>query len=319
MVGGASESKTGLVTRLKSWLYHHRHSAGDSFGRLLRNPMSSLMTWLVIGIAMALPVGLSIALENARSVSVSWDSPAQISLFLRAEVSMDAAELLRARIEQRSDVASAQLISREQALEEFRQLSGFGDVLRNLDDNPLPNLVLVTPADTELEAERAAALQQQLQDEAGVERAVLDMEWVQRLNALVRLSQRAVAVLGLILALGVLLVIGNTIRLAIENRREEIIVVKLVGGSDAFVRRPFLYTGFWYGLGGALLAWLVVGLALWWLRAPLSALALLYQSDFSLEGLGFGASLGLLALGAMLGLFGAWLAVARHLSAIQPR
>ena len=319
MAGGASESKTGLVDRLKSWLYHHRQSARDSLGRLLRNPMSSLMTWLVIGIAMALPVGLSIALENARSVSVGWDSPAQISLFLRAEVSIDAAELLRARMVQRPDVASAQLISREQALEEFRQLSGFGDVLRNLGDNPLPNLVLVTPADSELEAERAAALQLQLQEEAGVERAVLDMEWVQRLNALVRLSQRAVAVLGLILAMGVLLVIGNTIRLAIENRREEIIVVKLVGGSDAFVRRPFLYTGFWYGLGGALLAWLVVGLALWWLRTPLSALALLYQSDFRLEGLGPGASAGLLALGAILGLLGAWLAVARHLSAIQPR
>ena len=319
MAGGASESKTGLVDRLKSWLYHHRQSARDSLGRLLRNPMSSLMTWLVIGIAMALPVGLSIALENARSVSVGWDSPAQISLFLRAEVSIDAAELLRARMVQRPDVASAQLISREQALEEFRQLSGFGDVLRNLGGNPLPNLVLVTPADSELEAERAAALQLQLQEEAGVERAVLDMEWVQRLNALVRLSQRAVAVLGLILAMGVLLVIGNTIRLAIENRREEIIVVKLVGGSDAFVRRPFLYTGFWYGLGGALLAWLVVGLALWWLRTPLSALALLYQSDFRLEGLGPGASAGLLALGAILGLLGAWLAVARHLSAIQPR
>ena len=134
-----------------------------------------------------------------------------------------------------------------------------------------------------------------------------------------QLSQRLVVVLAAILALGVLLVIGNTIRLAIENRREEIIVIKLVGGSNAFVRRPFLYTGLWYGLGGAVLAWLTVSLALWGLRAPLSALALLYQSDFALQGLGAYGGVQLMALGSALGLVGAWLAVARHLSAIQPR
>ena len=319
MAGGARQSRAGLGDRLRSWQLHHRGSAWDSLQRLLRSPMSSLMTWLVIGIALALPVGLSVALDNARSVSVGWDSPAQISLFLRAEVSMDAAELLRQRILERADVASVRLVSREQALEEFRQLSGFGDILRNLDDNPLPNLVLVTPLSGDGQATRAAALQALLQEEPGVERAVLDMEWVQRLNALVQLFQRAVAALGAILCLGVLLVIGNTIRLAIENRRQEILVIKLVGGSDAFVRRPFLYTGFWYGLGGALLAWLVVAIAMWWLRVPMATLALLYQSDFQLEGLGLLDSLGLLAAGALLGLVGAWLAVARHLSAVQPR
>ncbi len=319
MAGGASQSRAGLSDRLQSWQLHHRGSALDSLQRLLRSPMSSLMTWLVIGIALALPVGLSVALDNARTVSVGWDSPAQISLFLRAEVSMDAAGLMRQRLLERPDVARVRLVSREQALEEFRQLSGFGDVLRNLDDNPLPNLVLVTPLGGDGQAERAAALQAALQEEPGVERAVLDMEWVQRLNALVQLSQRAVAALGAILCLGVLLVIGNTIRLAIENRRQEILVIKLVGGSDAFVRRPFLYTGFWYGLGGALLAWLVVAIALWWLRGPMATLALLYQSDFQLEGLGLLDSLGLLIAGSLLGLFGAWLAVARHLSAVQPR
>jgi cell division transport system permease protein len=317
MAVGASQSKTRLRDRLKSWRQHHGFSARDSLLRLLRNPLSSLMTWLVIGIALALPMGLSVALENARSVSMGWDSPAQISLFLRPEVSLEAAGLLRDRIAKRFDVKSARLVSREQALEEFRQLSGFGDVLENLDDNPLPNLVLVTPVTGD--GEMAATLQVELQAEAGVERAVLDMEWVQRLNALVLLSQRAVGALGIILALGVLLVIGNTIRLAIENRRQEIIVVKLVGGSDAFVRRPFLYTGFWYGLGGACLAWAVISAALWWLRGPLATLAVLYQSDFTLEGLGLNGGFGLLALGSLLGLLGAWMAVARHLSAIQPR
>ncbi|MEP5765802.1 MAG: permease-like cell division protein FtsX [Halieaceae bacterium] len=319
MAIGASQSRTGIADRLRSWQQHHRLSAADSLMRLLRSPFSSLMTWLVIGIALALPVGLTVALENARSVSVGWDSPAQISLFLRAEMSQEAATQLQQRIQLRPEVAAARLVTREEALLEFQQLSGFGDVLENLDDNPLPNLILVSPRQRQLQAEQAATLQASLQQEAGVERAVLDMEWVQRLNALMLLSQRAVWALALILALGVLLVIGNTIRLAIENRRDEILVVKLVGGSDAFVRRPFLYTGCWYGLGGACLAWVVIAIALWWLRAPLSSLALLYQSEFSLQGLGLVGGLQLLLLGSGLGLLGAWAAVARHLSAIQPR
>jgi cell division transport system permease protein len=315
---GASQSRTGAPDLLRSWLQHHRLSATDSLRRLLRRPFSSVLTWLVIGIALALPVGLSVALENIRALSGNWESPAQISLFLRAEMSLQAAQQLQQRLAVREDVAVARLVSRQEALEEFQQLSGFGDVLRNLDDNPLPNLILVTPAAHSLDSERAALLQARLQQEPAVERAVLDMAWVQRLNALMLLSQRLVMVLAAILALGVLLVIGNTIRLSIENRRDEIVVVKLVGGSDAFVRRPFLYTGLWYGLGGAGLSWLIVTIALWGLRGPLSALALLYHSNFHLQGLDVSTGLQLLLLGAVLGLVGAWLAVARHLSAIQP-
>jgi cell division transport system permease protein len=316
---GASQSRAGIKDMLHSWLQHHRLSAIDSLQRLLRNPFSSVLTWLVIGIALALPVGLSVALENVKVVSGNLDSPAQISLFLRAEMSYEAAQQLQKRLDKREDVASTRLVSKQEALQEFQQLSGFGDVLRNLDDNPLPNLILVTPAAQRPDGEQAALLQAHLQQEAGVARAVLDMAWVQRLNALMHLSQRLVMVLASILALGVLLIIGNTIRLAIESRREEIVVVKLVGGSDAFVRRPFLYTGLWYGLGGASLSWIVVSAALWGLRGPLSALALLYQSDFYLQGLGVLGGLQLLLLGGALGLLGAWLAVARHLSAIQPR
>jgi cell division transport system permease protein len=294
-------------------------SSVDSLQRLLLSPFSSALTWLVIGIALAMPVGLSIALENAQTVSGSWDSAAQVSLFLRTEMSLEAAQRLEQSLRAREDIAATRLVTREEALQEFQQLSGFGDVLRNLDDNPLPNLILVTPRQTQLDGEQALALQAELEQQPGVQRVVLDMAWVQRLNALMHLSQRMVMVLGVILALGVLLVIGNTIRLAIENRREEIVVVKLVGGSDAFVRRPFLYTGLWYGLGGAVLSWLIISAALWGLRGPLSALALLYQSDFHLQGLGTQGGLQLLLLGSFLGLAGAWSAVARHLTAIQPR
>ena len=316
---GASQSRTGLGDRLRSWLQHHRISFVDSLRRLLLSPFSSVLTWLVIGIALALPVGLSIALENARTVSGSWDSSAQVSLFLRAELSLEAAQRVEQSLRAREDIAATRLVTREEALQEFQQLSEFGDVLRNLDDNPLPNLILVTPLQTQLDGAQALALQAELEQHPGVQRAVLDMEWVQRLNALMHLSQRMVMVLGVILALAVLLVIGNTIRLAIENRRDEIVVVKLVGGSDAFVRRPFLYTGLWYGLGGSVLSWLIISAALWGLRGPLSALALLYQSDFHLQGLGTEGGLLLLLLGSFLGLLGAWSAVARHLTTIQPQ
>ncbi len=303
---------------LRSWLLHHQLSAVDSLQRMLANPFSSVLTWMVIGVALALPVGMAVALDNARNLSRSWDSPAQVSLFLRAEMSAQAAQRLEKVLLQRDDVASTRFVSRAQALQEFQQLSGFADILRRLDDNPLPNLIIVSPGENRLSAQSARTLQQDLAALPGVERAILDMEWVQRLNSMMQLSQRLVSALGALLALGVLLVVGNTIRLAIENRRDEIVVIKLVGGSDAFVRRPFLYTGLWYGLGGALVSWCAVSLTLWWLRAPLSALATLYQSSFSLQSLGLGGGLQILALGGSLGLIGAWLAVARHLKQIQP-
>ena len=316
MAGGASHSRVSQWGRLQSWLWHHRSSAADSLAQLLRSPLGSLLIWLVIGIALALPVGLWVMLDNVRAVSDQWDNPAQISLFLKPELSLESAQQIRDLVVRRADVDSAELVSREDALQEFQQLSGFGDVLENLDKNPLPHLILVSPA--QVDNRSASTLQRILQREAGVAQAVLDMAWVQRLNALMHLGQRLVLLLATILILGVLLVIGNIIRLAIESRREEILVVKLVGGSDAFVRRPFLYAGLWYGLGGAIVSWVTVSLALAGLREPLASLSLLYQSSFHLRGLSLVDTLCLLLLGSTMGLLGARMAVARHLGAIEP-
>jgi cell division transport system permease protein len=315
---GASQSRTGLRDRLRAWLRHHRLSAADSMTRVMDNPISSGMTWLVIGIALALPMGLNVALENVSQLSASWDSPAQISLFLRDGISDDGARKLQVELAAREDVTEARFVSRNEALEEFRALSGFADVLDSLENNPLPHLVLVSPADS-AEQSAAAALRGQLQEHPDVAQAVLDMEWLQRLNSLMELGRRLVLAVGGLLVLGVLLILGNTIRLAIESRREEIIIVKLVGGSNAFVRRPFLYTGLWYGVGGGLFAALLVAASLWFLARPVSELAQLYQSEFRLAGLGIMGGLNLIILGGLLGLAGAWLAVTRHLVDIQPR
>ncbi len=313
---GASQSRTGLRDRSEGWLRHHRLSAADSLNRLLDGPLSTLLTLLVIGIALALPAGLSVALDNVGRLSANWDSPAQISLFLESGVPDGEARQLAATLAGRAEVAGTRFVSREEALSEFRKLSGFADVLDSLEENPLPNLVLVTPATAGSDA--AGRLRETLAALPGVDRAVLDTAWLQRLNGLLQLARRLVLLVGGLLVLGVVLILGNTIRLAIENRREEIVIIKLVGGSDAFVRRPFLYTGLWYGAGGGAVAALLVAGSLWLLQAPVRSLAQLYGSEFRLQGLGLLGGLDLVVLGGILGLAGAWLAVARHLTGIRP-
>ena len=186
---GAVQSRTSFSDRYHAWLRHHRLSAADSLQRLLDKPWSSLLTWLVIAIAMALPVGMNVALENVRSASTDWDRPAQISLFLQSGVGEQAARQLQLQLASREDIAGARLISSADALAEFRQLSGFGDLLDSLDKNPLPNLILVSPG-TGLEPNAIAGLQAQLLAMQEVEEAVLDMEWLQRLSSLMALGRR---------------------------------------------------------------------------------------------------------------------------------
>ncbi|MFV0478200.1 MAG: permease-like cell division protein FtsX [Parahaliea sp.] len=312
---GASASRTRLIDRYRAWRHHHSLSAADSLSRILRQPLASILTWLVIAIAMALPAALNVGLENVRAVSGSWNSPAQISLFLKNDADEVLAQSLQAELERRGDVVLVSLVSREAALQEFAESSGFADVLASLGENPLPHLLLVTPADGVAPDE----LQRALAKLEGVDKVVLDMAWVQRLNEAMDFGRRVVSVLAVALTIGVVLILGNTIRLAIESRREEIVIVKLVGGSNAFVRRPFLYTGLWYGIGGGAMAVILVLIALLFLGGPVDQLAKAYHSDFRLSGIGLIGSLQLVLLGGLLGLAGAWLAVSRHLGAIEPR
>lgn len=316
---GASQSRASIGDQFSGYISHHRLVAKDSFQRLLAAPVSSVMTWLVIGIALALPGGLFVALSNIEAVSRGWDGAAQISLYMHKSVQEQDGRALARKLEGRADITDVVFISSTQALEEFQHLSGYGEVLQHLDTNPLPSVLVVRPVEESGTAESTNQLYQELKALSQVEQAVIDMEWVQRLYTMMALGKRMTLALAAILSLGVLLVIGNTIRLAIESRRDEIVIVKLVGGTDAFVRRPFLYTGLWYGLGGGLVAWLIINIALLWLSGPVATLAGLYQSDFGLQGLGFGETLSLWLSASLLGLLGAWLAVGRHLGAIEPR
>lgn len=316
---GASRSKARVSDRLDSWAGHHSTTAVESLTRLLRTPLQSLLTWLVVAVAVALPAALYVALSNVQHLGYSWQESSQMSLFVERGARSDAVRDLHARLEARPDVASVEYVSPDAALDEFKRYSGLGRVIDGLERNPLPDVLLVMPDQHGLSPEGLQMLQDDLEQEALVAEARVDMAWVSRLQQLMHLGQRLVLALAGLLAVGVLLAIGNTIRLAIENRRDEILVVKLVGGTNAFVRRPFLYTGLWYGMGGGLLALVLMALGLWWLSGPTAYLADLYQSDFRLQGLGWTRSLQLVLLSGLLGWLGAWLAVARHLSAIEPK
>jgi len=315
---GARPSRAVLGDRYRAWLQHHRLSAADSLRRILESPGGSLLTALVIGVALALPVGLQLALDNLGSITSGWQSGTEISLFLDRSLPADDARVLEVELRARAEVADVRFVARDEALAEFGRTSGFADVLASLNDNPLPDLVVVTPGPG-LDNDAVAQLSEDLQALPPVEEAVLDMAWLQRLQGLMELGRRLALALGAVLVLAVVLILGNTIRLAIESRREEIVVVKLVGGSNAFVRRPFLYTGLWYGVGGGAAAALLVSVARWYLQEPVARLAALYGSPFELAGLDVMGALNLVLLGGLLGLAGAWLAVARHLAEIEPR
>lgn len=316
---GASQSRARLGDRLDAWLAHHSTTAIESLLRLLRSPLQSLLTWLVVAVAVALPAALYVVLSNVQNLGYSWQESSQLSVFIQRDARPEAVQSLRAALLARPDVEAVEHIPPDAALEEFKRYSGLGRVVESLEQNPLPDVLLIQPNEKGAGPKALEQLQAALEKELLVAEVRVDMAWVKRLQQMMQLGQRAVLALAGLLALGVLLAIGNTIRLAIENRRDEILVVKLVGGTDAFVRRPFLYTGFWYGLGGGLLALVLLGLGLWWLSGPVGRLAQEYQSEFRLSGLEWAVSIQLVLLAGLLGLAGAWLAVARHLSDIEPR
>lgn len=300
------------------WLARHAQVMLTSLGRLTRVPLSTFMTAAVIGIAIALPGGLHTLVENVRSLSGAWDGSASLSLFLDPKVNEEAAAELSRKLGAWPEVGATRVIGRNEALAEFRRLSGFGEALDLLGENPLPVVILLQPSLSVSTPEASAALADRLGRLPEVELAQLDLEWVRRLHAMTRTAERGIWVLVALLSLAVLLIVGNTIRLEINNRRQEIEITKLVGGTDAFIRRPFLYDGLWYGVLGGLLAWVLIGTSLLLLQGPVAELAGLYDSQFDLEGLSLTASFVVLGGSGLLGLLGAWVAVGRHLAAIEP-
>lgn len=288
-----------------------------SLGKLAQRPFGTLLTSLVLGVTLALPAALDVLLQNAGSISKSWEGTLQASLYLKDSVSPEQGAALAQRLAARPGVAKARYISREQALAEFRELSGFGEALDTLDSNPLPAVILVTPRREQGKAQ-IELLVESLGKLPEVELAKLDQKWLERVYAVLDILSRAVLMLSALLAAAVIVIVGNTIRLDIENRREEIVVMKLIGAPNSFIRRPFLYTGIWYGLAGALLALLIVYGALIALSAPAQELARLYDSGFALAWPRLDTVVTMFAGGLLLGWAGAFWTVTRHLGSIEP-
>ncbi len=304
------------LPRPGTWLSRHAQVALATLGELARRPLGSLMTVLVIGIALALPSGMLIALIQAETLGGEWRQSTSISVFLQMDVDEEQTLALAADLENRAEVDHVQIMTRDDALEEFRRYSGFGEALDALEGNPLPSVLLVQPVNSSPEV--VTGLVNTVNALPETDLVQYDHQWLQRFRAMAAIGQRAAMVLGVSLGLAVLLIIGNTIRLEILNRQPEIEITKLVGATNAFIRRPFLYRGIWYGLAGGLAAWLLVGTALSALSDPIAELAGLYDSSFRVSAWHPLTFTGLITTGIVLGLGGAWVAVGRHLQAITP-
>lgn len=318
MANSPQDEKGARLPWLRRWLLEHARTLVATLGRLSREPLSTFLTAAVIGITLALPAGLHVLVQNVSAISYSWEGTLQASLFLEESVTPERGRALVRELQQRQDVSKASYISREQSMIEFRELSGFGEALDLLADlNPLPAVIVVTPK-RDLPQARTQALMDALAALPEVEVAKLDQKWLERLYAILGIIERAVLIVAAMLALAVMVTVGNTIRLEIEARREEIIVMKLIGAPDSFIRRPFLYTGLWYGLAGGVVAWVFVYGAMYALAGPARRLAGLYESSYTLVGLNAEATAIVLVSGIALGVLGSAWTVGRHLDRYEP-
>lgn len=302
----------------RTWLARHGQTLVGSLGRLAGQPVAAAMTMAVIGIALALPAGLHLLVTNLQGLSGHWDDSLELSLYLDPGTPEARARTIAQELAGWPEVAATELVTADEALAKFRAGSGLGDAVDALERNPLPHLVAVRPAASHDDPDAIDALATRLRGVAEADIVQADTDWLRRLFAMLDIAQRLAMLAAGLLAIGVLVIVGNTIRLDIENRRNEIEVMKLIGGTDGFIRRPLLYGGLWYGLGGGLVALAVVQLGLLLLAGPVEQLSGLYGSGARLAGLGATGCAALVLSGAILGWLGSWVSATRHLRRIEP-
>jgi len=302
---------------MKAWLRDHARATLDGLRRLALTPMASALNVLVIGVALSLPVGVYLAISQLQSFTRQLTGDPQISIFLELEADARDVDAIEQKLNNESDVGSYRFIPRARALAELKRSAGLSDVLDNLKQNPLPDAFVATGIDSRpqtLERLRDAAVKW-----PRVAHVQLDSEWARKLDAALRLGRTAILILGLLLSSALVAVTFNTIRLQILTRQEEIEISKLIGATNPFIRRPFLYFGGLQGLAGGLMAWGVLSIAVLLLNRDLSSLAALYSASLRLAGLRWDDAVSLLAFSALLGWLGAWLSVTRHLWRIEAR
>lgn len=315
--GGATRARLTVRERLDSWVSHHRESSRQALKKLWQKPLATLLAFLALGLALALPAALSLVVQNLEVVTRSWGQEARLTVFLKPGTAAVTQQRLAREWSAQAGISRVTAITPDEALAEYKRRSGGDDLLAVLDDNPLPPVLVVYPREQTADAVRT--LEQRLEQLADTDRVVADVDWIQKLKAVIDLLNQLTGMLTLALGLGVMLVISNTLQLLIEGRRDEIIVMKTVGASNAFVRRPFLHTGFWYGVGGGCMALLLVSLAFALVGAAARELLALYGSHLELVGLSLSTLLALPLVGGVLGLLGAFVAVSHQLHDLEPR
>lgn len=313
-----NKANSDLSDKSQAYLHIHAHALFSSLGRLVRNPFSSTMSIVVMAIAISLASGFYLLVLNMQQLTGNIESTNQISLFLKPAFSDKAGQDLADKIRKNSNIGHVKLITKAQALEEFKTYSGFGDALNVLENNPLPTVIQVLPKNTLDDLHSVEQLMAEFNKLPQVDFAQMDMQWVKRLHSIMQIMQRSVFLLTVLLSCAVLFITGNTIRLELQNRRDEVLVAKLVGATHAFIQRPFLYTGFWLGLLSGLVAWILVSLMMLILQNPIERLSVLYNGAFDVRYLGLSDTLSLLIIASLLGVIGSWIVLRQQLKQIKP-
>ncbi|MGR8933682.1 MAG: permease-like cell division protein FtsX [Gammaproteobacteria bacterium] len=317
-LSGASIAGNSIEQRVHAYFYSHAHGLFSSLGRLARAPITSAMTIAVLAIAVSLAGGFYILVANAQQLTGNLESSNQISLFLKQEIGDAEGRQLAGKLAGSDEVAAIEVVTKQQGMDDFRVYSGFGDALNALDENPLPVVLLVQPKNTLDDPDVIEPLVKRFSGVPEVDFVQMDMQWVKRLQSMMELAECGAMVLSLLLSMAVLFITGNTIRLELHNRREEIIIAKLIGATDAFIQRPFLYAGFWYGLLAGILAWIIDTTMMLVLRQPVEKLSALYDSQFRALFFGYAESFSLLAIAASLSMAGSWIVLVYQLRKLNP-
>ncbi len=309
--------RPSLSFNLRAYLLIHLHTFFASLGRFSRAPFNFMMTVSVIAITLSLPSGLLVSINNFKSLSGQVDLNNNISLFLNQSVSLEQATQLNNSLNNNENIMQAVLIDKKAALDEFRQYSGFGSAINALDTNPLPHVIQISPIASFNNQAALNSLVTELKQHNDIELVQMDMGWLDRLNGILNIAQRGVSIITILLGVAVLLIVSNTIRLELQNRRAEIDITRLVGATRSFIMRPFIYSGFWYGFLGGVFACILVNLAIWLIDGPTSSLANLYNSTFNLAFMPFSHAILWILFSIFLGISGSWIVVSRYLTELE--
>ncbi|WP_298940635.1 permease-like cell division protein FtsX [uncultured Psychromonas sp.] len=317
--GSPKINKVSFLGRIKASFSQHIHQLSNSFFELWKTPFATLMTILVLGIALSLPTVFHVVYKNVERVSGQWDSASEVSLFLKKDISEERVQVLINKLGLYKDIETVTYISRHQALEEFKEMSGFSKALNYLDENPLPAVLVVVPVKGAMNTAGSKLLVAKLEREQDIDLVRVDIDWIEKLQAIFYLVVDVVIGIATLLLLSVLLIVSNTIRLNILNQRAEIEVLKLVGATNSFIQLPYLYIGAWYGFLGGVIAWLFsFGLVIW-LESGVMNLTGLYQTNFELVPLSFDGTIILLVTSALLGVIASFISVKQYLVTIEPQ